>query len=270
MRRIRSSVFFSGHVEHPRSSRMLTMSQWSGLGAGPCHAAVAGDDVAADDYQQVFAHGARRQERLFEPVPFFIHDVGIAAVGIRIEIVGQNRVGAERILAGAAGRFERPECAERRAGRQGEFAGRPFARLAQVAVVGFQQRVLFEGFFIGFEQPFGVVVAVRYEQYVAFSAREHEIHHAHEYDRRLGQLARPRQHVVQLAMRGDAPDRPFLKRRERITGILGEEEGNPHEGIALQLLALLLPFDGREPVDGIIPFQCAVILAPFPPGLSIL
>ena len=108
-----------------------------------------------------------------------------------VEVVDQNRVGAYGILACASRRLHGTDGAERRTRGQRELVGLPFTYLAQIPVVSLQQGIAFEGRLVWLEQAFGVGVRIGYEQHVAFAARRHQIHNAHEDDRRLGQLARP-------------------------------------------------------------------------------
>lgn len=106
-----------------------------GLGPGPRHTAIPGNDVPAEHDQQVAAHGSGWNQGFLEPLPLLFYNVGITAVGIRVEVVRENRIRAKGILAGASRRFhctERPEC---RARGQRELVGGPVAGLPQVPVV---------------------------------------------------------------------------------------------------------------------------------------
>lgn len=135
MRRIRSSVFFSGPGRAAFGIADVHNIPMVGLGPGPRHTAIPGNDVPAEHDQQVAAHGSGWNQGFLEPLPLLFYNVGITAVGIRVEVVRENRIRAKGILAGASRRFhctERPEC---RARDQRELVGGPVAGLPQVPVV---------------------------------------------------------------------------------------------------------------------------------------
>ena len=106
-----------------------------GLGPGPRHTAIPGNDVPAEHDQQVAAHGSGWNQGFLEPLPLLFYNVGITAVGIRVEVVRENRIRAKGILAGARGdsiapsaRNAAPEVSENSSAVQ-------FAGLPQVPVV---------------------------------------------------------------------------------------------------------------------------------------
>ena len=67
--------------------------------AGADDAAVLGDDVAAEEHECGLGDGACGVKRFLPPVPSFLDDVGVECVLVGVEVVDEEYIGPDGILA---------------------------------------------------------------------------------------------------------------------------------------------------------------------------
>ena len=221
----------------PVADRLFSCRQFTGFISGSGHAAILGYYVARPDGQQRFADGAGKEQGLFKPVPFVVHDVRITAFFVRIVVIHQQHVRTNLVHFHTTRRLSPAHGHERHAGTEGEVIFRPFVT-DQISIEEFQAFVRLELSPVLVQQFYGTLIGGgSHDDAPLILLYDDQIENNEHNDGALCQFTRPAQHFIPVAVRmsDDPVDGFLLEFGELILGIPVEYEFHPLNGICLQL-----------------------------------